>query len=206
MPHVFWHVDMWLRLYALLREHRDRDSGERQSKGRRRKEHSLWSCASHLASQMLFSKCMRTLAVSTSLAWWWAVGITSQNLGQLLNQVSKWVTERVECFSLKRSESWGKEKKTFSKREDKKFKKKSLRRFLWERVRADTLTWQIWLGKEMVKRILRAFYFLCVTPPPWHFCKVCNEYMNYLPIIFDCHGVTLAVTPCCVWTTKLSSF
>lgn len=50
--------------------------------------------------------------------------------------------------------------------------------------------------------------FLCVVrnSPLWHFCKVCNEYMNYLSIIFDCHGITLAMTPCCVWTTKLSSF
>lgn len=66
------------------------------------------------------------------------------------------------------------------------------------------MTNMTWEGNG--EKDFKSFLFSVCNPPPWHFCKVCNEYMNYLPIIFDCHGVTLAVTPCCVWTTKLSSF
>lgn len=151
-------------VWFVKREHRDRDSGERRSKGSRRKEHSLWSCASHLASQMLFSRCTRTLGVSTSLAWWWAVGITSQDLGQLLNRVSKWVMERVECFSLKRSESWGKEKKTFSRREDKKFKKITSEIFVREiESRYTYMTNMTWEGNS--EKDFKSFLFSVCNPP-----------------------------------------
>lgn len=69
----------------------------------------------------------------------------------------------------------------------------------WEQIH---LTWQIRLRREMVKRILKTFLFYVHNPPPFGiFVRVCNEYMYYLSIIFDCHGVTLAMMPCCVWTT-----
>lgn len=44
------------------------------------------------------------------------------------------------------------------------FLKKSLPRFSWERLRADTLIWQLSHWRRKTKKILRAFYFLCRTP------------------------------------------